>query len=222
MSWLFASDDQNTRASASPSGLPVNIQGWSPLRLTGLISLMSKRLSGLFSSTTVWRHQFFGILLSLQFNYHNHMWPLRRPWPWLHGPLLAEYCLCFSTHYLGLSWLSCQEASDFRRLLISWFQSPSAVILELKKRKSVTTSPFICHEVIGPDSIIWVFLIVLNQLFPSPPSPSSRDVLVPLHFLPLEWYYLHIWDCWGFSHLSWFQLATHPAQYFPWCAQCIR
>ena len=42
-------------------------------------------------------------------------------------------------------------------LLISWLQSPSAVILELKKIKSVTVSPSICHEVMGPDSMILVF-----------------------------------------------------------------
>ena len=63
---LFSSDDQNTGASASASVLPVNIHGWSPLRLTDLISLLSKELSRVFSSTTVWRHQFFGILPSLQ------------------------------------------------------------------------------------------------------------------------------------------------------------
>ena len=64
MSHLFASDDQNTRASSSASVLPVNIQGWSSLRLTGLISLQSKGLSGVFSSITIQRHQFFDILLS--------------------------------------------------------------------------------------------------------------------------------------------------------------
>ena len=48
----FASNDQNTGASASASILPVNIQGWSPLRLTGLISLLSKGLSGVFSSSS--------------------------------------------------------------------------------------------------------------------------------------------------------------------------
>ena len=79
MSLLFTSDDQNTGASASPSILPVNIQGWSPLRLTGLISLLSKGLSGVFSSTTVWSHQFFGILPSLQSNSHKCKWPLGRP-----------------------------------------------------------------------------------------------------------------------------------------------
>ena len=45
-------------------------------------------------------------------------------------------------------------------LLISWLQSPSAVVLELKKIKSLTVSivsPFICHEVMGPDAMILVF-----------------------------------------------------------------
>ena len=56
ISHLFASDDQNTGASVSASVLPVNIQGWSPLKLTSSISLLFNRLSGVFSSTTVQRH----------------------------------------------------------------------------------------------------------------------------------------------------------------------
>ena len=50
-----------------------------------------------------------------------------------------------------------------KRLLISWLQSPSAVILEPKKIKSVTVSivsPSICHEVMGPDAMIYIFLNV--------------------------------------------------------------
>ena len=79
-----------------------------------------------------------------------------------------------------------------QNLLISWLQSLSAVILEPKKRKSVTASslfPSICHAVMGPDAMILVlfFLIVLSQLFHSSPSLSSRDSLVPLRFLSLEW-----------------------------------
>ena len=62
VSHLFTSDDQNTGASASASILPVNIQGLSPLRLTGLISLLSKGLSGVFSGTTDERHQFLSIV----------------------------------------------------------------------------------------------------------------------------------------------------------------
>ena len=44
-----------------------------------------------------------------------------------------------------------------KHLLISWLQSPSAVILEPKKIKSATVSPSICHEVMGPDAIILAF-----------------------------------------------------------------
>ena len=76
MSYLFTSDDQNTGASASV--LPVNIQGWSLLRLIGLISLLSKGLSGVFSGTIVQRHQFFGILPSSRSSSHNRMWPMGR------------------------------------------------------------------------------------------------------------------------------------------------
>ena len=79
MSQLFASDDQNTGVFASASVHPMSIQGWFSLRLTGLISLQSKGLSGVFSSTIVWRHQFFGILPSLWSSCHNFMWPLGRP-----------------------------------------------------------------------------------------------------------------------------------------------
>ena len=54
VSWLFASGSQSTGASASI--LPMNIQSWFPLGLTGLISLQSKGLSRIFSNTTVWKH----------------------------------------------------------------------------------------------------------------------------------------------------------------------
>ena len=55
---------------------------------------------------------------------------------------------------------------------------------------------------------------VLGQLFHSPLSPSSRGSLVPLDFLPLEWYHLYIWGCWYFSQQSRFQLMIHPAWHF--------
>ena len=67
--------------SALASFLPMNTQDWSPLGWTGLISLQSKGLLRVFSSTTVQRHQFCGILPSLWFSSHNPMWPLRKPSP---------------------------------------------------------------------------------------------------------------------------------------------
>ena len=78
MSQLLASDDQNAGDSASASVLPASIQGWFPLRLTGLISLLSKGLSRVFFSTTVWKYQFFGILPSLRSNSYSRTMTTRQ------------------------------------------------------------------------------------------------------------------------------------------------
>ena len=79
MSQVFAAGGQNIGASASVSVVPMNIQGWFPLRFTGLISLQSKGLSRVFSSTTIWKHQFFGAQSSLQSNSYIHTWLLEKP-----------------------------------------------------------------------------------------------------------------------------------------------
>ena len=68
MNQLFTLGGQSIGDSALPSVLPVNIQGWFPLGLTGLISMQNKGLSRFFSSTTVQQHQFFSAQPSLQFN----------------------------------------------------------------------------------------------------------------------------------------------------------
>ena len=79
MSQLFASGGQSIRDSALASVLPVIIQDWFPLGLSGWISLQSKGLSRVFSNTTVQKHQFFGAQLSLEFNSHTHTWLLEKP-----------------------------------------------------------------------------------------------------------------------------------------------
>ena len=79
MSRLFASGGQRIGASASASVLPMNMQGWFSLGLTGLISLQSKGLSRVFSNNTVQKHQFFGTQPSLWFNSHIHKWLLEKP-----------------------------------------------------------------------------------------------------------------------------------------------
>ena len=61
MSWLFVSGGQSSGNSASASVLLMNIQDWFPLGLTGLISLLSKRLSRVYSNTTVQTYQFFSV-----------------------------------------------------------------------------------------------------------------------------------------------------------------
>ena len=70
-SQLFTSDYQNTGASGWASLFPLSIHGWFLLRLTSVISLLSQGLSGVFSSTTLRRRRFFGILPSLWPSSHN-------------------------------------------------------------------------------------------------------------------------------------------------------
>ena len=81
MSRPFESGGQSIGASASTSVLLINIQNWFPLGLTGLISLLSKGLSGVFSSTSIWKHQilaFRGTQPSLWSNWHIHTWLLEK------------------------------------------------------------------------------------------------------------------------------------------------
>ena len=72
VSQLFTSGGQSIGSSAST--LPMNIQGWFPLGLTGLISLLSKGLSRVFFNTTVRRHQFFDAQPFLLSSSHIHTW----------------------------------------------------------------------------------------------------------------------------------------------------
>ena len=77
-SQLFTSSGRSIEVSALASVLPVNIQGWFPLELTGLTSLLSKGLSRISCSTTVWKHQFFSAQPSLWSNSHIHTWLLEK------------------------------------------------------------------------------------------------------------------------------------------------
>ena len=94
VSWLFVSGGQSIGASVSASVLPMNIQGWFPLKLTSLI-LQSKGLSRVFSSSTVQRCQFFSHQPSLWSNSNICTRLLEKPYLWLYRPLLAKWCLCF-------------------------------------------------------------------------------------------------------------------------------
>ena len=113
----------------------------------------------------------------------------------------------------------CHSFSSKERVSINFMAAVTiTMILEPKKIKCVITSIFpppICHEEMRPDAMILVFWMwSFRMAFSLSPSPSSRGSLVPLCFLPLERYHLHIWGCWYFSQQSWFQLMIHPAQHF--------
>ena len=86
VSQLFIAGGQSIEASASASILPVNIQGWFPPGFTSVISLLSKGLPRVFSSTTVQKHQFFSAQPSLWSNSHIHIWLLEKAELWLYGP----------------------------------------------------------------------------------------------------------------------------------------
>ena len=134
----------------------MNIQDWFILGWTGWISLKSRGLLGVFSNTIVQKHQLFGAQL-------------------LYSPTLTSVHDYWTNHsfekmdFVGqvmwvffnmLSGLVITFLPTSKRLLISWLQSPSAVILEPRKIKSATAStasPPICHEVMGPDATILVF-----------------------------------------------------------------
>ena len=102
-SWNYSTCDQSIGASASASVLPMNIQGWFPVGLTGWISLLSEGLLRVFSSATIQRNQFFSTQPCLWSSSQIHTWLPEKPWLWLHGLFSAKWCLCFLTHYLGLS-----------------------------------------------------------------------------------------------------------------------
>ena len=95
VSQFFKSGGQSIAVSTSASALPMNIQDWFPLRLTGLISLESKGLSRVFSNTTVQKYQFFSAQLSLWSNSHTHTWLLEKPWLWLDGHYLQSNISAF-------------------------------------------------------------------------------------------------------------------------------
>ena len=150
------------------------------LSITNSRSSLRHTSRRVFSNTTVWKHKFFGTQPSLWSRWHLYMTT---------GKTIALTTWTFVSKVLSLLFktLSMFVIAFLPRskcLLISCLQSPSAVILEPKKIKSVTisiVSPSVCHEVMGLDTMIFVFwMLSFKPAF----SLSSRSSLVPLHFLP--------------------------------------
>ena len=138
MSQFVVSRCQSIGASASTTVLPMNIQGWFLLVLTGLI-LQSKGVSRVFSNTTIQKHQFFGTQLSLWSNSHIHTWLLEKTITLTIQTFVGKV---MSLLFNMLSRFVIASLPRSKHLLISWLQPPSAVILEPKKINSVTVSTF--------------------------------------------------------------------------------
>ena len=138
-SQLFASGGQSTGASASGSVLPMNIKGWFPLGLTGLISMLSKGRSRVFSNTTVEKDQFFGVqpFFIVQLS-HSYMTT---------GKTIALTIWTFVFKVMSLLFnMRSRFVIAFlprcKHLLILCLLSPFALTLEPKKMKSETVSTF--------------------------------------------------------------------------------
>ena len=156
ISRLLASGGQSVGASISASVLPVNSQDWFSSGLTNDLLEVPGTLKSLLrhhsSKASILRHSaFFMVQFSHPYMTTGKIIALTR-WTFVSKvmSLLFNMLSRFVITFLPRS----------KRLLISWLQSPSAVILEPKKIKSVTVSivsPSICHEVMGQDAMIFVF-----------------------------------------------------------------
>ena len=135
MSQRFTSGGHSSGASASTSVLLMNIQDWFPLGLTGLIPFQSKGLSRVISNTTGQKHQFFSTQPSLQLS-HPYMTTRKTIALTIQTFVSKVMSLLFNM----LSRLVIAFLLRGKCLLISWLQSPSAVILEPPKIKSDTAS----------------------------------------------------------------------------------
>ena len=214
----------------------MNSQDWFPLGLTGLISLQSKGLSRAFSSTTVQKHHFFGTQLSLWSNSHIHTWFFHS------GKTMALTIQTFvgkgmTLLFNALSRFVIGLLPRKKCLLISWLQSPSAVILE--PPKIVSLFSLVPHASLKMQKV-WLWPRITSSLSQSwescscfPSSPSGWE-------WPCNWVLANeiermsgwesvgrlcfpdkrrLWNCWLFPRtlkqilvllLSWNQHARKP------------
>ena len=139
VSQFFTSGGRSIGASASASVLPMNIQDCFPLGWTGWISFQSKGLPRIFFNTTVQKHQFLGSQLSL----HPTLTSIHDCWKTIALTRWTFVAKVMSLLFNMLSRFVTVFLQRSKRLLISWLQSPSAVILESKisshlKQKSLS------------------------------------------------------------------------------------
>ena len=211
ISQLFASGSQTIGASASV--LPMNVQGWLPLGLTGLISLQSKGLSIVFSSTTFWKHQFFNAQPSFQLS-HPYMTT---------GKTIALTRWTFVSKVMSLlfnvlSRLVTAFLPKSKHLLISWLPSAPSGAPQNKVSHCFKCFPTYLPWMMGLDAVISVFLMLnfkpafslssftlIKRLISSPSASAIRVVLsaylrllifLPVILIPTAWYFakctLHI------------------------------
>ena len=155
VSQLFASGVQNIGTSASTSVILMNIQDCFPLELTGWISLLSKGLSRVFSNSSKASIPGCSALFIVPLS-HLYMTTGKTIALTLQAFVSKVKSLLFNT----LSRFFIAFLPGIKCLLISWLQSPSAVIFGAQENKVCHCFQFflsICHKVVGPDASILVF-----------------------------------------------------------------
>ena len=178
---FFTSVGQSIGVPASASILPMNIQDWFSWLVGAPCSPRDSQESfptPHSKASILWHSAFFVVQLSRPYTTTGKIIALtKQTFVGKVMPLLCNMLSRLVTAFLPRN----------KHLLISWLQSPSAVILELRKIKSATVStvsPSICQEAMGLGALILVFwMLGFKQTFHSPLSLSSRCSLV-LHFLP--------------------------------------
>ena len=196
----------------------MSIQDWFPLGWTGWISLQSKGLSRVFFNTL----QFKSIsYLAVSFLYSRPLTSIHDYWK-NHSFDWTDFCWQSNVSAFNmLSMLVITFLPRSKHLLISWLQSPSAVILEPPKIKSLTVSivsPSICHEVMGPDAMILVFWMLtfkptfsvfsftfIKRLFSSSLISAIKGGTSAYLRLLIVF------------QQPWFQIALYPVWHFSWC-----
>ena len=192
VSWFFASGGRSIAASASTSVLPMNIQAWFPLwkwmdwldllAVQATLKILLQRHN--LKATVLWLSAIFMVQLSYPCMTTGKITALI-VWNFV-GKMISLLLNVLSRFVIAFLPRS-------QRLLISWLQPPSTVILEPKKIKSVTVSifsPLICHEVMGLDAMIFVFwMLSFKPAFSLSSCTLVKKLVyphqeVPLYFLP--------------------------------------
>ena len=194
----------------------MNIQGWFPLGLTGLISLLSKGLWRVFCGTTVGNHQFFGaqpfFVVQVSYPYTTTRKNIALTLGTFVGKMMYlffntiwVYCSCFSKEQASFNFMAtvtmCSDFGAQENKICHCFHCFLIYLPWCDGNLMPQSSFFQCG--------------VSSQLFHSPLSLSSRGSSVPLCCLLFGWCHLHIWGYWYFSKQSCFiqPLISHDVLY---------
>ena len=212
--------------------LPMNIHGWSPSGLTGLISfyLRDSQESSpipqfkIISSSVLGLSLCYGPTLT---SIHDYWKNLSFDYMHLFGKLMS---LLFNMLFrFAIAFLSMSKHLLISKDVVAVVAVAVVTICSdfgAQKIFSIV-SPSICHEVMEPDAMISVFWLWGFKPVSSLPSFTfikrlfSSSLLSAKRLLSLGWCHLHIWGYWYFSWQSWFQPVLHPAWHFLWCTQLV-